>query len=137
MNVLIDTNVVLDAMLSRSPFAEAAQELFIMAAEEKINAYVTASSITDIYYLLHKHLHDKERCKQEIFKIIKIFSILDVTGSDCEKALELPIADYEDALLAACAKRGKMECIITRNVEDFSGSPVPAKEPAAFLRQFE
>jgi len=134
MNVLIDTNVVLDAMLSRSPFAEAAQKLFIMAAEEKINAYVTASSITDIYYLLHKHLHDHERCGQVIFKITKIFSILDVTGSDCKKALELPMSDYEDALLAACARRGKMECIVTRNVEDFGGSPVRAVLPDDFLK---
>lgn len=134
MNVLIDTNVVLDAMLSRSPFAEAAQKLFIMAAEEKINAHITASSITDIYYLLHKHLRDKERCKQEIFKIIKVFNILDVTGPDCEKALELPMADYEDALLAACAKRRKMECIITRNIKDFGGSPVRTVLPGDFLK---
>ena len=134
MNVLIDTNVVLDAMLTRSPFAEAAQKLFIMAAEETINAYVTASSITDIYYLLHKHLHDNERCKQEIFKLIKIFSILDVTGADCERALELPMTDYEDALLATCAKRGKMECIVTRNVKDFGGSPVRAVLPDDFLK---
>jgi len=134
MNVLIDTNVVLDAMLSRSPFAEAAQKLFIMAAEEEINGYVTASSITDIYYLLHRYLHDNERCRQEIFKLIKIFSILDVTGSDCEKALELPMADYEDALIAACARRGKMECIITRNVKDFGDSPVKAVLPDDFLK---
>ncbi|NSW92457.1 MAG: PIN domain-containing protein [Firmicutes bacterium] len=134
MNVLIDTNVVLDAMLSRSPFAEAAQKLFIMAAEEKINAHITTSSITDIYYLLHKHLRDKERCKQEIFKIIKVFNILDVTGPDCEKALELPMADYEDALLAACAKRRKMECIITRNIKDFGGSPVRTVLPGDFLK---
>jgi predicted nucleic acid-binding protein len=134
MNVLIDTNVILDAMLSRSPFAEAAQTLFIMAAEEKINAYVTASTITDICCLLHKHLHSKERCKQEITKIIKIFNILDVTGSDCVKALELPMADYEDALLATCAKRSKMECIITRNVKDFEGSSIRAMLPVDFLK---
>ena len=134
MNVLIDTNVILDAMLLRSPFAEAAQKLFIMAAEEKINAYVTASSITDIYYLLHRHLHDNERCRQEIFKLIKIFGILDVTGSDCEKALELPIAYYKDALLAACAKRGKMEWIVTLNAKDFGGSPVMAVLPDDFLK---
>lgn len=133
MNVLIDTNVILAAMLSRSPFAEAAQTLFIMAAEERINAYVTASTITDIYYLLHKHLHSKERCKQEITKIIKIFNILDVTGSDCVKALDLPLADYEDALLAACAKRSKIECIITLNIKDFEGSPIRAVLPADFL----
>ncbi|AEE14488.1 PilT protein domain protein [Thermodesulfobium narugense DSM 14796] len=61
MNVLIDTNVILDVMLSRSPFAEDAQKIFIMAAEGKIKAHITASFLTDIYYLLHRYLHDKER----------------------------------------------------------------------------
>ncbi len=134
MNVLIDTNVVLDAMLSRSPFGEAAQKLFIMAAEEKINAHITANSVTDIYYLLHKHLHDKERCRQEIRKVLTLFSVIDVTGSDCEKALELTMGDYEDALLATCAKHAKMECIITRNNKDFGGSPVRAILPDDFLK---
>ncbi|WP_434565280.1 PIN domain-containing protein [Thermoanaerobacterium thermosaccharolyticum] len=134
MNVLIDTNVMLDAMLSHSPFAEDAQKLFITAAEEKINVHITASSITDIYYLLHKYLHGKKRCKQEIYKIIKIFNIIDVTGSDCEKALKLPMEDYEDALLAACAKRRKMECIITRDIKDFVNSPVRAVLPGDFLK---
>ncbi len=133
MNVLIDTNVMLDAMLARSPFAEVAQKIFIMAAEEKINVHITASSITDIYYLLHKYLHDKDRCKDEMYKIIKIFNILDVTGSDCEKALELPMEDFEDALLVTCAKRKKMECIITRNIKDFVNSPVRAVTPDDFL----
>lgn len=134
MNVLIDTNVILDAMLSRSPFGEAAQKLFIMAAEEKINACITASCVTDIYYLLHKHLHDDTKCRQELLKLFTLFNILDVTGSDCEKALELPIPDYEDALLAACAKRGKIECIITRNIKDFNGSSVKAISPDDFLK---
>ncbi len=134
MNILIDTNVVLDAMLSRSPFEEAAQKLFIMAAEEKINAYITASSVTDIYYLLCKYLHDKERCKQEILKIITLFSVIDVTGYDCKKALELSMADYKDALLATCAKRKKMDCIITRNIKVFDNSPVRAILPNDFLR---
>jgi hypothetical protein len=43
------------------------------------------------------------------------------------------IAVHEDALLAACAKRGNMEYIITRNVKYFSGSPVKAILPDDFL----
>lgn len=134
MNVLIDTNVILDAMLSRSPFSEAARTLFIWAAEEKINACITASSVTDIYYLLQKHLHDKEKCRQEISKILTLFHIIEVSGTDCEKALELTMSDYEDALLATCAKRSKIEYIITRNVKDFTDSPVKAVLPDEFIQ---
>lgn len=137
MNVLIDTNVILDAMLSRSPFGEAAQKLFIMAAEEEINAHITANCVSDIYYLLHKHLHDNTKCRRELLKLFSLFNILDVTGSDCEKALKLPMSDYEDALLAACAKRRKINYIITRNIKDFNSSPVKAMSPDAFLQSMQ
>ncbi|MEG6566304.1 PIN domain-containing protein [Thermoanaerobacterium saccharolyticum] len=60
--------------------------------------------------------------------------MLDVTGFDCKKALKLPMEDYEDVLLAACAKRRKMECIITRNIKDFVNSPVRAVLPGDFLK---
>ncbi|MCG9969200.1 PIN domain-containing protein [Pelotomaculum terephthalicicum JT] len=137
MNVLIDTNVILDAMVSRAPFNESAEKLFLLAAEDKITAFITANSVTDIYYLLHKHLHDNTQCRQALLKIFTIFKILDVTGSDCEKALELlTMPDYEDALLATCAKRGKVDCIITRNLKDFSVSPVNALSPDDFLKKY-
>ena len=50
---------------------------------------------------LRKYLHYKEQCKREIVKIAKVFNTLDGTGSGCEKALELPMTDYEGALPAA------------------------------------
>ncbi|MDF9408095.1 PIN domain-containing protein [Pelotomaculum isophthalicicum JI] len=136
MNVLIDTNVILDALVSRAPFNESAEKLFFLTAENKITACITANSVTDIYYLLHKHLHDNTQCRQALLKLFTLFKILDVTGSDCEKALEMPMPDYEDALLAACAKRGKVDCIITRNQKDFSVSPVKALSPEDFLKNY-
>ncbi|NLV17005.1 MAG: PIN domain-containing protein [Syntrophomonadaceae bacterium] len=134
MNVLIDTNVILDALLARVPFDEPAQKLFIMAAEDKISACITANSVTDLHYLLHKYLRDDTQCRQALLKLFTLFNILDVTGADCEKALELPMPDYEDALLAVCAKRGKVDCIITRNLKDFNDSPVKAISPDDFLK---
>lgn len=133
MKVLIDTNVILDAMLSRSPFNEFAQHLFIMAAKNKIEACITASSITDIHYLLYKHIHDETECRQILLKLFTLFDITDVTGSDCEKALKLPMLDYEDALVATCAKRHKVEWIITRNQKDFVHSPIKSITPDEFL----
>lgn len=136
MNVLIDTNVVLDAVTGRAPYHASAEKLFLLAAEDKLSAAIIASSVTDIYYLLRKHLHDAEQVKQVLFKLFSLFTILDVTGSDCERALTLPMSDYEDALLAACAKRNRLDLIITRNLKDFTGSPVKAMAPDAFLAGF-
>jgi hypothetical protein len=50
--------------------------------------------------------------------------VLDVGQGDCVKALELPMEDYEDALLSICAKRVNADCILTRDVQHFRNSPV-------------
>ena len=50
MRVLIDTNVIIDALTSREPWKESAEKIFIMAANHVIEMYITASSATDIYY---------------------------------------------------------------------------------------
>lgn len=136
MNVLIDTNVILDAIIGRTPHHVSAERLFLLVAEDKLNASITASSVTDIYYLLHKHLHDAYQSKRVLLKLFSLFEVLDVTGSDCEKALSMPMNDYEDALLATCARRRKLDLIITRNLKDFAESPVKAIAPDDFLANY-
>jgi predicted nucleic acid-binding protein len=134
MKALIDTNVILDAIMGRAPYHTAAEAIILLAAAEKIQACITASGITDIYYILRKHMGDGEQAKQAVRKLMAIVAVLDVTGADCEKALELSLPDYEDALKAQCAKRNKVDCIITRDKRHFEHSPVRAVMPDDFLR---
>ena len=136
MNVLIDTNVILDAGLNRIPFNASAEKILLLVADEKVNASITASSVTDIYYFLKKDYHDSNRAKEMLINFFNIFEVIDVTKSDCEKALGLPMDDYEDALLATCAKRRRIELIITRNLKDFAESPVKAVSPDDFLTNY-
>jgi predicted nucleic acid-binding protein len=136
MKLLIDTNVVLDALMVREPWAASAQAVLLAVSEEKAEGYITASSFTDLYYLLHKYLRDGERTKQALLGLLESINILDVTGTDCAKAFELPLPDYEDALLAYCAKRHKVDRIVTRNPKHFAGSPVPVVSPAEAWKKF-
>ena len=134
MKLLIDTNVILDAMMDREPWAKRAQDVILAIAEEKAEAYITASSFTDIYYLLHKHLRDKEQTKRVLLDLLVVVKVLDVTGADCEKAFDLPMSAYEDVLLAQCGKRHKVDYIITRNKKHYEASPVKAVEPEEILK---
>jgi predicted nucleic acid-binding protein len=133
MTVLIDTNVILDYVLKREPFAADAlaciERLFI----GKAKAWLTASTITDIYYLTRRALRDSAKAKEAVAKLLNAFLVAGVDKSDCLNALDNGIADYEDALVAVCAKKIKAEYIITRNVKDFAKSPVKAVEPKGFL----
>jgi len=134
MKLLIDTNIILDVLMNRPPWAKAAQDVILAVAEEKAEGCVTASSFTDIHYLLYKHLKDKEKTKQALLGLLTVVNVLDVNGSDCEKAFDLPMSDYEDALLAYCGKRHKIEYIVTRNIKHYEGSPVKAVEPDEILK---
>ena len=133
MKLLIDTNIVLDALMNREPWAKPAQGIILAIAEEKAEGCVIASSFTDIHYLLRKHMKDKEKTKQALLGLLAIISVLDVTGVDCKKAFDLPMSDYEDALLAYCGNRHKVDRIITRNLKHFEGSPIKAMEPGEIL----
>ena len=134
MKLLIDTNIILDAMMIREPWAESAQDIILAIAEEKAEGYITASSVTDIYYLLRKHLKDKEQTKKAIIGLLSIVNVLDVNGIDNEKAFDLPLSDYEDAVLVCCGKRHKMDRIVTRNTKDYKDSPVQAVEPDEIMK---
>lgn len=136
MKVLIDTNVILDALISRAPYHTTAEKIFLLAAENGITAMITANSVTDVYYLLRKHLQNPDKAKQALQKLFSLFQILDITENDCKNALILPIADYEDALLVTCAKRNKIDSIVTRNLRDFTESPIQAVSPDDFLTSF-
>ena len=52
MKALIDTNIIIDALQSRDGFAKDADFLILQAFE--YSGYITATSVTDIYYIQHK-----------------------------------------------------------------------------------
>lgn len=134
MKALVDTNVIIDALTGREPFRETAEEIFMLAANQIEDLYITASSVTDIYYLIRKHLHDTEWAKSAIAKLFELFYILDSTAEDCREALLLDMKDYEDAVISCCASRTQMEYIVTRNIKDYKKSKVLAVLPDKFIK---
>ena len=137
MKILIDTNIVIDALTSREPWNKSAEKLFIMAANNIMDMYITTSSATDIYYLIRKHLHDTEEAKLIMGKLYSLVGILEVMESDCMDALVSPIMDYEDAVLEQMARRSKMDYIVTRNQKDYKSGITKVFSPKEFIKYME
>lgn len=70
-----------------------------MADNHMMDMYITASSATDIYYLVRKHLHSADSAKQVMSKLYSLVGILSVSGAECVDALASPVNDYEDAVV--------------------------------------
>ena len=133
IKALIDTNVVLDALASREPFREAAEKIFLLAAKEKFQGFITANSVTDIYYLVRKNVSEAT-AREAIRNLLQLFTVVDLRGEDCEAALDSPMRDYEDALAAVCAEKVEAEYIVTRDENFLHAAPtLPAMTPIAFL----
>ena len=135
MRVFIDTNIVIDYLSDHTQFADQAEKLFILCERGVITGVLTASSITDIYYIMRKIIGREDTLKG----LRLLFSILEITEvgkNDLLKAMESNMADFEDALVTVCAKRTKTEYIITRNVKDYMNSSVLPLTPEQFLTKF-
>ncbi len=134
MKILADTNVIIDALTSREPWSESAEKIFLMAANQTIEMYITASSATDIYYLIRKHLHDAKTAKKVMEKLYSLTGILEVTANDCMEALVSPISDYEDAVVEKVASRTDMDYIVTRNIKDYQAGNTNIILPNDFVK---
>ncbi len=137
MRALIDTCVIIDTLQARVPFAKAAQKIFIYSANKRFEGYITAKSVTDIYYLTHRLTHSDAETRKILSKLFMLFHLLDTTSLDCRKAISSEIGDYEVAIMAETAIRSEMDCIVTRNVKDYEKSSIMVYEPSAFLKLLE
>jgi predicted nucleic acid-binding protein len=54
VKILIDTNVVLDLLLEREPFVENAIALFEQIEQGKLEGYIAATTIINIFYIIRK-----------------------------------------------------------------------------------
>ena len=135
MKALIDTCVIIDVLQKREPFFEDAYAVFIAAANRAFDASVSAKSVMDIYYIMHRHFHDDKKTRQALETLFKLFSVEDTTGYDCRKAVASEISDYEDAVMVQTALRTGADCIVTRNLDDYSKSAVKVYSPKQFLER--
>ena len=103
MKILLDTCVVLDALQGRKPFCVDAERIFLAVANHKVEGFLAASSATDIYYLLHKALHDDIKSRKIMDTLFQLFELLDTTGADCRRAVLSEMRDYEDAVVSETA----------------------------------
>ena len=134
MNVLIDTCIIIDALQSREPFNKDAEAVFLSVANHRCEGFLAANSVTDIYYLMHRALHDAAETKKALGVLFSLFQILDTRGIDCLRALASNISDYEDAVMVETASRSEIDCIVTRNLKDYVGAPMPVCSPSQFVK---
>ena len=134
MKVILDTNIVLDVLLERRPFAAPAAKIFSLAERSEVSGMLCATTITTIDTLLSQAL-PKEDARQTLWKLLSLFEVAAVNRLVIERALHSKIPDFEDAVLDEAGQLAGAACIITRNAKDFHHSPLQVLDATEFLSQ--
>jgi len=134
LRVIVDTNVVLDVLLDREPFVKAAVDVFCLVEESRIDAFLCATTITTIDYLLTQSL-PASKARDTLRRLISLFEITTVNRPVIERAIGSKIRDFEDAVLVESGQMAGVDSVVTRNTKDFAGSVLKVFDPNEFLSQ--
>ena len=102
MRILLDTNVVLDVALAREPFCQAAEMILDASDFRRIHLFITASSATDLYYVLRKE-KGRDIGLRFIRRLLEGVDACGVDKNTLIAAVNSAFLDFEDAVQNAAA----------------------------------
>lgn len=132
MKLLIDTNVLLDMVLKRNGY-DISVKLFRKIREQEVLACITASSVTDLFYIIRKETHDTERTYVIMENIFCLVTVLSVTERDVRDAFGQKWKDFEDCVQYMTGRNNRMDYLITANRKDYKDVSLSVLTPAEWL----
>ena len=134
MKVLIDTNVMIDAITKRDNASSFSADVIAMCSSKKITGFAAPHSFSNLYYILRKEYSDKNR-RVIIGEYCKILNVVSMNEDVINSALNNNnITDFEDAIQYACAESVGADYIVTRNVKDYGRSSIKAITPEKLMK---
>lgn len=133
MNILFDTNVVLDVLLDRKPFSGPAANLFAQVEAGDITGLLGATTLTTVFYLATKAV-GKKRAQAAVAELLTLFMVAPVSRMVLESALASPFPDFEDAVLYQAGLHAGAQGIVTRDVSGFKHSSMTVYTPDELMK---
>jgi len=136
LRALIDTNVLIDLLAAREPFAAEAAAVWTSVENRRITGLVSADEVTTVFYVLQR-IRDMTFARRGVQMVIKLFEIVPVDRDTLVQAAESPIADFEDAVQYYAALAAGADCIVTRDAKGFKQADLRVLSPARLLDQID
>ena len=134
MVVLIDTNVLLDFLLHRSPYDTDAEKIMEKCADKTIQGYIAFHSVSNIFFILRKFVDEHTR-RLMLKQLCKMVTVTAASHEEVEKALDKSdFKDFEDCLQDRCAIGADADFIVTRNCDDYKLADTQVILPGDFIK---
>lgn len=136
MRWLVDADVVLDVLADREPWAGHSARVLELIQAGRAEGFVAAHTVTTLHYLVEK-ARGPETAIATVRRLLRLFRVVPVDQDRLLHALDLGLADFKDAVQAACAAKVAADVLVTRNVADYGGAGVDALTPVQLLAGVE
>jgi len=132
--VLIDSDVIIDSLFDREPFAKYSTTILSMCESGKIIGFLTPLIFSNVYYLLRRTAkHEKVIAKLK--QLLRITQVLQMDRNVIEKALNCEFKDFEDALQNyTTVNNGNIDIMLTRNLKDYKKSELGVFTPEIYIK---
>ena len=131
--ILLDTDVLIDTALDRSPHAEPAADLLDRIEHGAESAFIAWHSISNFYYIVAS-VGGGASARDFVVELTRFVSVATTDTEAIRYAAGLPMSDFEDAMQVAAARACGARQIVTRNVRGYQRSPIPAVDPREAIR---
>lgn len=136
MNILIDTDILLDIGLKREPFYLNSARVIALAENHKVAGFMAWHTLSNFYYLTSSD-SDKKTAKYFLQDLLNFIKIAPVDTDAAKKALIIDTVDFEDAMQISSAISCNASFIVTRNVKHYKRSPIKAIIPDEFIKSYK
>ncbi len=130
--LLLDVNVVLDVLLDREPWSASAAALWAAVEARRARGLIPAHGVTTIHYLMRK-ARGGSFADRGVADLLSVFGVARVDSPVLKAALDLRLADFEDAVCAAAGAAAHCELLVTRDPAGFRGAPLEIVSPGEAL----
>ena len=131
--VFIDTNVLIDLLLERNPWADDAAVIFSMADRKEIELLCCSLSFSTAIYLMQRMKYSRKEIVNKLAIVKSLCTVTTVDGFVLDRVLQSDFPDLEDAMQHYSALASGAEVIVTRNVKDYAAAGIPVMSPGEFL----
>ena len=133
----IDTNILVDLVLSRQEFLPNAQRIFALGYAGEVQLMVSALSFVNTIYLGRKYKYPMDEVYAKLRLIADFVDVVDLRGQNVIDVLNSGWKDYEDATQHRSAIEEQADCIVTRNKKDFKASIILVLTPEEFFDKID
>jgi predicted nucleic acid-binding protein len=134
--IFVDTDIVIDLLTKREPFYPSAARVFSVAADKKIELYISPVLISNLFYILRKVL-GREEAINAIRKLRVLVHVVTIDEEIVDLVLSSKFKDIEDGFQYYGALQDKIGILLTRNTKDFVGKEIVIMNCEEFIEFFK